>query len=95
MSQERKVSPDRATRRAPISEVPSHWHTIAMIHSTPHTPWMQISLPPERFAPLEVRLLDDAVQPAIWTGAKWWSDGHEVKPEAWRPLESELFASAS
>jgi len=85
-----EVCPDQTLRLPPISEIRVQWHTYATMHSTPLTPWMQISLPPERFAPLEVRLPDDAVQSAIWTGAKWWSQGHEVKPQAWRPLESEL-----
>lgn len=63
-----------------------------MMHSTSFTPWMQIILPPERFAPLEVYLPDGTVQSAVWTGAKWWSQGHEVKPKAWRPVQPELMA---
>jgi hypothetical protein len=44
---------------------------------------------------LEVRLSDDTVKRAVWTGAKWWCDGREVTPQAWRPLHTELdFASA-
>lgn len=44
-------------------------------------------LPPDRFEPLEVRLTDDSVKRGVWTGAKWWADGREVSPKAWRPLE--------
>lgn len=47
-------------------------------------------LPPFCFEPLEVRLPDESVRRAVWTGAKWWSDGQEIIPQAWRPVEPEL-----
>ena len=57
--------------------------------------WMALIIPPERLEPLEVRLPDDTIKRAVWTGAKWWCDGREVTPQAWRPLHSDLdFASA-
>lgn len=52
--------------------------------------WLSLIFPPERLEPLEVRLADDTIKRAVWTGAKWWSDGREVQPEAWRPLHREL-----
>jgi hypothetical protein len=48
---------------------------------------MATILPPDRFEPLEVRLADETVKRGVWTGAKWWAEGREVKPKAWRPLE--------
>ena len=56
--------------------------------------WLSLILPPEPLQPLEVRLTDDTVKRAVWTGAKWWCDGREVVPSAWRPLEPELLAAA-
>ncbi len=52
--------------------------------------WLSLHFPPERLEPLEVRLSDDSVRRAVWTGAKWWSEGHVVDPQAWRPLRREL-----
>jgi hypothetical protein len=49
--------------------------------------WRDLVLPPERFEAIEVRLEDGRVHRAVWTGAKWWSDGREVSPTAWRPIE--------
>jgi len=46
-----------------------------------------------RLEPIEVRLSDDTIKRAVWTGAKWWSEGHEVAPQAWRPLNPELHDS--
>lgn len=55
-----------------------------------HSSWLSLVFPPERLEPLEVRLADESVKRAVWTGAKWWCEGHEVKPQAWRPLKPEL-----
>jgi hypothetical protein len=49
--------------------------------------WSSILIPAERFQQIEVLLQDSTVKRAIWTGAKWWSGDHEVKPRAWRPLQ--------
>lgn len=53
---------------------------------TPDVTWMALFIPPERLEPLEVKLPDDTVRRAVWTGAKWWCEGQEVTPRAWRPL---------
>ncbi|MGH8021323.1 MAG: hypothetical protein ACREIA_24185 [Opitutaceae bacterium] len=65
-----------------------------MSSTTPASSWLSLIFPPERLEPLEIRLSDNSVRRAVWTGAKWWSDGREVQPEAWRPLQPELQQAA-
>lgn len=48
--------------------------------------WMSLIFPPERYELLEVRLKDDSVRRAVWTGAQFWCEGHAVNPRAWRPV---------
>lgn len=55
------------------------------LHSTDEG-WMAIELPAERLEPVEIRLADESIRPAVWTGAQWWSEGQEVLPVAWRPI---------
>jgi hypothetical protein len=52
--------------------------------------WLSLDFPPFRLEPLEVRLKDSRVTRAVWTGARWWSEGREVQAEAWRPVSPEL-----
>ena len=89
-------SPDPALSGAPLPRTHDFWHTTPIMKTPAQKTWLAILFPPERFAPLEVRLSDNSVKRAVWTGAKWWCDGREVTPAAWRPLyQSELEAVAS
>jgi hypothetical protein len=47
--------------------------------------WKRISLMPlERFETLEVLMRDGSSCNAVWTGAKWLSNGKPVSPVGWR-----------
>jgi hypothetical protein len=47
--------------------------------------WKRISLMPlERFETLEVLMRDGSSCKAVWTGAKWLSNGKPVSPVGWR-----------
>jgi len=61
-----------------------------MMNNVSAAPWMSLVIPPDRLQPLEVRLRDQSVRRAVWTGSRWWSVDREVAPVAWRPLVPEL-----
>ncbi len=60
---------------------------VGTMNLTPQSSWMAPILPPDRFEPLEVCLHDETVKRGVWTGAKWWAEGREVTPKAWRSIE--------
>lgn len=46
--------------------------------------WTPASLPPEPHDLVEVKLANDAVCTAAWTGKIWWVKDGSVNPVAWR-----------
>ena len=56
--------------------------------TTPAKAWRPLVLPPDRYELIDVRLPDSSVKQAVWTGAQWWCDGHQVQPTAWRPRQN-------
>jgi hypothetical protein len=76
-------------RFPPLVEKPGFWQGIDLMKTPTTNSWISMLIPAERFNPVEVRLDDNTITQAIWTGAKWWSGDGEVAPRAWRPISAQ------
>ncbi len=87
-------SPSSRVGAALLAQNAPLWHPAPAMNMTTTPPWMSLLIPPDRLQPLEVQLPDLTVCRAVWTGSRWWSDGREVSPLAWRALNAPELAIA-